>query len=124
MAKLKKFLMGFVHAGRGLTEGFLERNMKFHGVVTVLVIILGWILCLNIGEWIIILILIGMVWSAELINTSVEELSNLLRDNEKLSYIATQKARDVAAASVLVMAIVAAIVGLMIFVPKIVVLFG
>lgn len=124
MAKLKKFFKGFFYAGRGLTEGFLERNMKFHGVTTVLILILGWFLELNIGEWIIILILIGMVWSAELVNTAVEELSNLIRDTEKLSYVATQKARDVAAASVLVMAIVAAIVGLMIFVPKIVVLFG
>ena len=124
MITLQKFLMGFVHAAVGLVKGFSERNMKFHGMVTVLVLLFGWILRLSSNEWMIILILIGAVWSAELVNSSIEELSNLVRDTQHLSYVATKKVRDMAAGSVLIMAIVAAMIGLIIFVPKLLILFS
>jgi diacylglycerol kinase len=114
-----KFLMGFVYAFRGIVNGFEGRNMKFHGVVTLVVTFMSWYYKLSVNEWIIILILISLVWSAELINSSVEELSNTVRDVNKLSYQATTKSRDMAAGSVLVTAMVAAIIGLIIFIPKI-----
>jgi undecaprenol kinase len=117
---LKKFFMGFFYAGRGVISGFTERNMKFHGVATLGVIILGLACNLNMGEWVIILILIGLIWSAEMVNTSIEELANIAKKENNLSYEATTRLRDVAAGSVLVLAIVAAIIGLMIFGPKII----
>ncbi|MDD2224829.1 MAG: diacylglycerol kinase family protein [Candidatus Shapirobacteria bacterium] len=116
---MKKFLMGFVYAFRGIINGFEGRNMRFHGVATLVVIFVSWYYQLSVNEWIIVLILISLVWSAELVNSSVEELSNTVRDVNKLSYEATTKSRDIAAGSVLVIAIVAAIVGLIIFIPKI-----
>lgn len=116
---MKKFLMGFVYAFRGIIGGFEGRNMRFHGMATLVVIFMGYYCQLSINEWIIILILISLVWSAELVNSSVEELSNTVRDVNKLSYEATTKLRDMAAGSVLVTAIVAAIIGLIIFIPKI-----
>jgi len=122
MNKYKKFLMGFVYAGIGLVDGFSERNMKFHGMVTVFVLFFGWVFNLSANEWMIILILIGMVWSAELANSSIEALSNLVRDTEKFSYLATKKIRDLAAGSVLIVAIISVIIGLFIFMPKILVL--
>ena len=115
MKQLKKFIKGFVYAGRGIIDGFEGRNMRFHGLATVAVVILGFIFNLNITEWAIILILIALVWSAELVNSSIEDLSNLVRDTNKLSYVATKKARDLAAGSVLIIAIVAAIIGFIIF---------
>ena len=116
---MKKFLMGFVYAFRGIIDGFEERNMKFHGVATLLVIFMSYYYQLSVNEWIIILILISLVWSAELVNSSLEKLSDTVRDVNKLSYEATTKTRDMAAGSVLVIAIVAAIIGLIIFIPKI-----
>ena len=68
---------------------------------------------------IIILILIAAVWGAELINSSIEKLGNTLRDVNKLDYEATTQARDMAAGSVLIIAIIATIIALIIFVPKI-----
>lgn len=116
---MKKFLMGFVYAFRGMINGFEERNMKFHGVATLIVILMSWYYQVSIDEWMIILILISLVWSAELVNSSLEKLSNTVRDVNKLSYEATTKTRDMAAGSVLIVAIVAAIIGLIIFIPKI-----
>jgi diacylglycerol kinase len=116
---MKKFLMGFVYAFRGMVGGFEGCNMKVHGVATIIVIMAGWYYRLSTNEWIVVLMLIAMVWSAELINSSVEKLSNVVRDSNKLSYEATTEARDMAAGSVLAVAIVAAIIGLIIFLPKI-----
>ena len=111
--------MGFVYAFRGIVGGFDGRNMRFHGVATLAVLFTSWYYHLSVNEWIIILILISLVLSAELVNSSVEELSNTVRDVNKLSYGATTKSRDMAAGSVLIIAIVAAIIGLIIFLPKI-----
>lgn len=115
MKQIKKLLMSFVHAGRGIAAGFSERNMKLHGIAAILVIILGFIFKLNSTEWAIILILIAFVWTAELFNSSIEDLSDLVRDTEKLAYKATKRVRDLAAGAVLFSVIVAVIVGYIIF---------
>lgn len=111
--------MGFVYAFRGIKTGFKEKSMKFHGLATIVVLVMGWYYQLSMMEWVVILILIGLVWSAELINTSVEELNNTVKKELKLNYGATTDSRNLAAGSVLAIAMVAAIVGLIIFVPKI-----
>ena len=115
MKQIKKFLMSFVHAGRGIAAGFSERNMKLHGLAAIFVVILGFIRNLDMVEWAIILILIAFVWTAELFNSSIEDLSDLVRDSNKLDYKATKRVRDLAAGAVLFSVIVAVIVGLMIF---------
>jgi diacylglycerol kinase len=115
---MKKFCMGFVYAFRGMIDGFEGRNMRVHGIATLIVLFMSWYYRLSVNEWIIILILIALIWSAELINSSVEELNNIVRDTNKLSYEATTKSRDLASGSVLIIAIIAAIIALIIFVPK------
>ena len=120
MPKLIKFFKAFVHACNGIISGFKERNMKFHGIASILVIVASWWFNISRFEWFAVLVLIGLVWSAELFNTAAEELCNLVRDELSLDYKATQRARDTAAGAVLVLAIVAALIGLAIFVPKII----
>ena len=120
MPKIIKFFKAFAHAFNGIISGFKERNMKFHGIASILVIIASWWFNVSRFEWFTVLILIGIVWSAELFNTAVEELCNLVRDELGLDYQATQKARDTAAGAVLVLSMVAALIGLAIFVPKII----
>lgn len=117
--KLQKFFKGFFYAGRGIFSGFKERNMRVHGLAMAIVLALGFWLKLNSNEWQTVLILIAIVMSAELSNTAIEELANLVKDQLKLSYQATTRARDTAAGAVLMIAIVAAIIGLWVFVPKI-----
>ncbi len=120
MSKLIKFFKAFAYASKGIISGFKERNMKFHGLAAILVILAGWRLDISDLEWFIVLVLMGLVWSAELVNTSIEELCDLVRDELNLEYKATQRARDTAAGAVLVLAIVATLIGLTIFVPKII----
>jgi diacylglycerol kinase (ATP) len=115
MNQIKKVFISFTYAGRGILSGFKERNMKVHGLATILVIIFGLISKLDRYEWAIISILIAFVWAAELFNSSIEDLSDLVRDTEKLSYKATKRVRDLSAGAVLVSAIVAVIVGYIIF---------
>jgi len=114
----RKFFKSFDYAITGIIFGFKERNMKIHGLVAVVVIGVGWCLNLSLAEWSIILILIGLVFTAELINTSIEELANVVKKNNNDDYEVTKTTRNLAAGAVLVMAIISAVVGLLIFLPK------
>ena len=116
---MKKFLRGFVYAFRGIIKAFEGQNMKFHGVVSLLVILASWYYQLSIIEWIIVLILIGLVLTIETINSSIEELNNTVKKINKLDYGATTDSRNLAAGSVLIIAFMAAIIGLIIFIPKV-----
>jgi len=124
MINCKKVIQSFPHAFAGIFTGLQERNMKVHLVATIVVLSLSVWLKLSLYEWWTVLILIVSVWAAELVNTAVEELSNIVRDELKLNYHSTKRARDLAAGAVLMFAMVAAFIGGMIFVPKILMILG
>ena len=89
--------------------------MKIHCVMAVLVVIAGMILKLSPVEWCICLGLFGLVMALELVNTAVEAVVDLVTSEYKpLAKIA----KDTAAGAVLIAAIMSAIAGLIIFVPK------
>ena len=89
-----------------------EHNAWIHCFTAICVIIAGSFFGLSKTEWIAITIVIGAVLSAEAVNSSIESLADLVSPeyNE-----AIKKTKDLAAGSVLIMAIAAAIVGLIIF---------
>lgn len=119
--KTKRIINSFKYAIEGFISSFkTERNMKFHIFIMVLVILAGIILKITKAEWIVCIFCIAMVISAELFNTSIETVVDLVMPykNEKAKI-----AKDVAAAAVLVLAIASAIIGLMIFIPKIIKIF-
>lgn len=116
--QFSKFFKAFYYAGRGIVSALSERNVRFHVGATGVVLLAGVWLRLSQVEWYIVLLLIGAVISAELVNTAIEDLANHVRDDLKIGYSATARTRDVAAGAVLVLAIVAAIIGCMIFIPK------
>ncbi|MFA6602930.1 MAG: diacylglycerol kinase family protein [Candidatus Shapirobacteria bacterium] len=118
MSPTQKFIRGFGHASRGIGFAFGQRNMKIHVAATIGVLLFSALLPLSLTEWFIVLILVGLVWTAEILNTAIECLANVVRDSNKLSYQATRDARDLAAGAVLTTSIVAALIGLIIFVPK------
>ena len=92
-----------------------ERNMKIHCGLSVLGVIAGIILKLSVMEWCICLTLFGLVMALELVNTSIEAVVDLVTEERKpLAKIA----KDTAAGAVLIAAIMAAIIGCIIFVPK------
>lgn len=111
----------FVCAMKGIINTVKEeRNIKIHLLATILVIIAGIILKISLAEWIICIILFGLVISAEIMNTAIEATVDLVtRERHPLA----GKAKDAAAGAVLVLAIVSAIIGAIIFVPKIISLF-
>ena len=92
-----------------------ERNMKIHVAVTLLVIIAGFVLGLSITEWCICLGLFGLVMALELVNTAVEAVVDLVTAKR---HPLAKIAKDTAAGAVLIAAIMAAVIGLLIFVPK------
>jgi diacylglycerol kinase (ATP) len=114
-----RFVKSFENAGRGIRLVFKGRNMKVDGLVAIAAVVMGMVFKLSTGEWVVVLILIGLVLGAELINTSIEELANIVRNFDKLNYQTTKSLRDLAAGGVLVIAIMAAVVGMIIFLPKI-----
>ena len=115
--KTKKLINSFKYAIEGIISSFkTEQNMKIHIFIMILVIILGMVLKLSTLEWIILTIVVALVISAELFNTTIETVVDMItkEKNEK-----AKLAKDVAAGAVLVLAIGSVIIGLIIFIPKI-----
>ena len=109
----------FVYAIRGLKKAIkTEKNLKIDCIMAILVVISGIVLKINTAEWIICILLIGIVISAELMNTAIEAVVDMYtREKNTLA----ERAKDVAAGSVFVVACMSAIVGLIIFIPKIII---
>ncbi|MCI6677273.1 MAG: diacylglycerol kinase family protein [Clostridiales bacterium] len=98
-----------------------ERNMKIHCMMAIFVIIAGMICKISVIEWCICFILFGLIMALELVNTAVEATVDLITEERKpLAKIA----KDTAAGAVLIAAIMAAVVGCIIFLPKVLVMIG
>lgn len=93
-----------------------ERNMKIHCVVAVFVVIAGVILKISAIEWCICLALFGLVMALEHVNTAVEAVVDMVTEEY---HPLAKVAKDTAAGAVLIAAIMAAIAGCIIFLPKI-----
>ena len=114
--KRKRLIHSFKYAFEGvLRELKEEQNLKIHLLIMLIVILAGIFLKISMLEWIICIILFGFVISLELINTAIETTVDLAMPeiHEKAKI-----AKDVAAAAVLVAATSSAIIGSIIFLPK------
>lgn len=97
---------GIIHVVRS------QANTWIYIFITVAVLILSFLLRLSTLEWVIILLLIGLVWSAECFNTALESIVDLVSPEiHPLAKIA----KDTAAAGTLILAISAALIGAIIF---------
>lgn len=118
---VKKRIKSFGYAFNGIRLLVCgEHNAWIHLFAAVCVVGAGLFFGLSPMEWTAIVIVIGAVLSAEAVNSAVEALCNLVCPGYN-EYI--KRAKDLSAGAVLLMAIAAAAVGLIIFVPKIVTLF-
>ena len=116
--KNKTLKDSFLHAYEGIVYAMTkERNMHIHITMALLVIVFGIILELSYVEWLISLILIALVISLELINTSIEAVVDLVTTNDSAL---AKIAKDSAAGAVLFTSIIAAFIGLVIFLPKVI----
>ena len=98
-----------------------ERNMRYH-LTAAIVVILGFLLRVDRLEWLWLLLAILVVFSAEFLNTVTEAVTDLLGEHHY--DVNVKKAKDVAAGGVLITAIFAVLVGLIIFLPRIIKLLG
>lgn len=111
----KKQLRSFRYAWQGIRQCVgREQNLSFHLIVTVLVIGAGFAFGITPGEWTAISLCIGLVVSAELFNTAIERLVDLVSPQR---HPLAGQVKDIAAGAVLVCALAAIAVGLIIFVP-------
>ena len=113
---LRKRLRSFKFAGNGIRLLIAhEHNAWIHCFAAVCVTIAGWLIGLSSIEWIAIVFAIAMVLAAEAVNSSIEALADLVSPDYNE---AIKRTKDLAAGAVLILAIAAAIVGLLIFIPK------
>ncbi|MBC6388032.1 diacylglycerol kinase family protein [Lactobacillus kunkeei] len=114
--KNRSFVESFKHAFDGLVILCkTERNFRFHLIASLVVVIMSFVLKIDLSQWVWILLAIFMVLIAEVVNTLCESIVNLIVGN-KYDEIA-KKAKDVAAAGVVIASIFAAIIGLLVYVP-------
>ena len=113
---IRSRIKSFSHAIAGIRQFvWQEHNARIHLVATVAVIIVAWYLRVTRTEAAILAVVTGLVWVAEILNTCVEKLANLIT-RERHPEIKIIK--DLAAGAVLVAAAIAVITGLLIFIPK------
>ncbi len=112
--------LSFGYALNGLRLFAKEAHSRIHFIITILVVLLGFALNISLIEWAVVLIFCALVIALEAINSALERLTDLI--SPKHNPIAGQ-VKDIAAGAVLVAAVFAVITGLLIFVPKIFVLF-
>lgn len=106
----------FGYAFEGIFSGIRkERNMKIHCIAVICVVIAGVIFKISCIEWCLCLILFGMILSLELVNTAMEAVVDLVTEEHRPL---AKLAKDTAAGAVLIAAIMAALVGILIFLPK------
>lgn len=114
----KRLTNSFKYAFEGIVQTYKgEQNLKIHTFVAILVIVFGFFLKISLTEWFFCLLLIGLVLMSEFLNTAIEYVVDLA--SPKIHPLA-KAAKDTASAGVLIMAIMSAIVGGIIFIPKLI----
>ena len=117
----KRLIKSFGYAFSGIWQMIVqEQNAKIHLLAILIVAITGFYFHLSATEWIAIIIVSGSVFVAETFNTSIETLSNIISSeyNQNIKQV-----KDFSAGAVLIASFSAIIVGLIIFLPKIMELF-
>ena len=92
-----------------------ERNIKIHLIITILVALAGIYFGINKIEWLILIQCIGFVLSLEVMNSAIERNVDLVT---KEYHPIAKNAKDIAAGAVLIGTVVSVIIGLIIFIPK------
>ena len=111
----RRRLASFGHAVRGVWAALRsEVHLRFHAVATVVVIGLGLHFSITRVEWALVSLAVAGVWTAELVNTAIEALTDLV---SPAYHPLAGKAKDVAAGAVLVVALGAVVVGGLVFGP-------
>lgn len=111
----RRRVASFGHAGRGVWSALRsEVHLRFHAVATVVVLGLGFYYGLSRLEWALVALAAAGVWTAELLNTAIEALTDLASPD---FHPLAGTAKDVAAGAVLLAVVGAVVVGALVFGP-------
>ena len=119
---MKKLIRSFGYAFKGVAYATTSQlNFRIHLVATVLATIAGFLFHISPGEWQWVMLCITIVLVTEIFNTMIETLVDLVSPgfNEKAGRV-----KDMAAGAVVIAATFALVTGLIIFLPKILLLFN
>lgn len=117
---LSKRLKSFSYAFNGLRTVIKEEhNLRIHLIVSSIVIVCGFIFQISIIEWILLCFAIGFVISIEILNSAIENLADFVSPEY---HNLIKKVKDISAAAVLVSTISSVVIGILIFLPKIILL--
>lgn len=117
---MKRLIRSFGFAFKGLRYAAkTQPNFRFHLVAGTIAVVMGFLFRLSTAEWLWLMASIAVVLITELLNTSLETLTDLVSPtyNEKAGHV-----KDIAAGAVVVAALFALITGIVIFLPKIILL--
>lgn len=110
----------FKFAFSGIHVFFSETHARLHLSISIVVVLLSFFLQLQLIEWCVVLLSIGTVFSAEAFNSAIERIVNKIspEHNIEAGFI-----KDISAGAVLLLCIFVAVVGFIIFIPKLILLF-
>lgn len=120
--EFKHRLRGFLDAFNGIRLMVAEFHFKVHLIIVLLVHVLGFLLNISSIEWCLVWLAIGLVLMAEGLNTAIEYMVDFMAPDyeEKAGRI-----KDIASGAVTLAAIASAVIGAIIFLPKLLgVVFG
>lgn len=119
---IKRFFNSFYYSVEGLKYAYrYEQSMLIHVIFTVIVVVLNIVLHVSGFEWLIMMLCIGMTLAAELINTAVEAAVDLVTlEIHPLAKIA----KDCSSAATFVLSLMAIAIGLVVYIPYVLELFG
>lgn len=116
-----KAARSFRYALQGILDLFhFENNARIHLFAAIGVVGAGFYFQLSRTEWAIVVTQVALVWAAEAFNTALEKLADAVSPEY---HPLIKSVKDLAAGGVLIVAIAAAIVGFLVFLPKVLLLF-
>ena len=111
----------FSNAWCGLRDAMGERNLRIDACFAVVAVVLGFALRIDVPGWLAVVICIGMMFALETVNTAIEAVVDLASPGY---HELARKAKDCAAGAALAGAICSAVVGCIVYIPRILALFG
>lgn len=121
MVRLTRLFKSFIYAFRGLAKVIrTEQNFRIHMLFTLLVFLAGYFFQINLMEWALVILAIGLVILAEIVNSAVERVSDILKPR---IHDYAKEIKDIMAAAVMTASLIAVIIGIIVFLPYLLDLF-
>ncbi len=114
----RKRMKSFYYAFNGIKTAIkTQHNLQIHLIAMIIAIITGLFLKINQTEWLILIFIFALVIALEIVNSAIELLTDIVSPQYNTK---AGKVKDMSAAAVLIAAIAAFIIGIIIFVPKLI----